>query len=59
MAANVWSVAVSSDAAAVEALGDTLKAKGDDTGARALWARLKQSAPGYPQRASLEAKLAQ
>ncbi len=59
MAANVWTVAVRSDAAAVEALGDTLKAKGDAQGARALWAKLKDSAPDYPQRASLEAKLGQ
>lgn len=57
MADRIWSVAVSSSPGDVEALGDTLLAKGDEKGARALWAKLKDSAPGYANKASLEAKL--
>ncbi|XXF76767.1 hypothetical protein P2318_27470 [Myxococcaceae bacterium GXIMD 01537] len=57
MADRIWSVAVGADPAAVEALGDTLLAKGDGKGAKALWTKLKDSAPGYPNKASLEAKL--
>jgi hypothetical protein len=57
MADRIWSVAVGSDPAAVDALGDVLLAKGDGKGAKALWAKLKDSAPGYPQKAALEAKL--
>ncbi len=56
MAERIWGVAVSSDAAAVEKLGDTLMAKGDAKGARALWARLLSSAPDYSGKAALEAK---
>jgi tetratricopeptide (TPR) repeat protein len=59
MADRVWGVAVSSDAAAVEKLGDTLMAKGDAKGAKALWAKLLQSAPDYPNKAALQAKAAQ
>jgi tetratricopeptide (TPR) repeat protein len=59
MADRVWGVAVSSDAAAVEKLGDTLKAKGDAKGARALWAKLLESMPNYPNKAALQAKAAQ
>lgn len=58
-AERVWGVAVGSDAAAVERLGDVLKAKGDQKGAKALWARLLESAPDYAGRASVEAKLKQ
>ncbi|WP_434382960.1 tetratricopeptide repeat protein [Melittangium boletus] len=54
---RVWGVAVSSDPAAVDQLGETLKAKGDARGARALWAKLAASAPDYAARASLQAKL--
>ena len=54
---RVWGVAVSSDPAAVDALGEALKAKGDTKGARALWAKLAASAPDYAARASLQAKL--
>lgn len=57
MADRIWSVAVSSSPGDVEALGDTLLAKGDEKGAKALWAKLKDSAPGYANKASLEAKL--
>lgn len=59
MADRVWGVAVSSDAAAVEKLGDTLMAKGDAKGAKAVWAKLLQSAPDYPNKAALQAKAAQ
>lgn len=56
-AERVWGVAVSSDPAAVDKLGETLKAKGDTRGAKALWARLAASAPDYAARASLQAKM--
>jgi tetratricopeptide (TPR) repeat protein len=59
MADRVWSVAVSSDPAAVEKLGDTLMAKGDAKGAKALWAKLLQSVPDYPNKAALQAKAGQ
>jgi tetratricopeptide (TPR) repeat protein len=59
MADRVWGVAVSSDAAAVEQLGDRLMAKGDAKGAKALWAKLLESAPNYPNKAALQAKAAQ
>ncbi len=58
-AERVWGVAVDSDPAAVDRLGDTLKAKGDATGAKALWERLAASAPDYAGKASLQAKLSQ
>ena len=57
MADRIWGVAVGADPKAVESLGDTLQAKGDAKGAKALWAKLKDSAPGYANKASLEAKL--
>jgi tetratricopeptide (TPR) repeat protein len=57
MADRIWGVAVGADPAAVESLGDTLQAKGDAKGAKALWAKLKDSAPTYPNKAALEAKL--
>ncbi|SEL77506.1 Tetratricopeptide repeat-containing protein [Stigmatella aurantiaca] len=56
MADRIWGVAVSSDAAAVEKLGDTLQARGDERGAKALWTKLLNSAPDYPNKANLQAK---
>lgn len=46
MADNVWGVAIQTPDAVAE-LGDRLKAKGDADGARALWQRLKDTAPAY------------
>ncbi len=43
---NVWRVA-SGDPAAVDALGDTLKTKGDTEGAKQLWTRLSETVPEY------------
>ncbi|WP_224364299.1 tetratricopeptide repeat protein [Hyalangium versicolor] len=59
MADRIWGVAVGSDPAAVEKLGDTLMAKGDAKGAKALWAKLLQSVPDYPNKAALQAKAGQ
>lgn len=59
MADRVWGVAVSSDAGAVEKLGDTLLAKGDAKGAKALWAKLLESVPDYPNKSALQAKAGQ
>ncbi|QSQ23607.1 hypothetical protein JY651_01060 [Pyxidicoccus parkwayensis] len=59
MAARVWGVAVQADPASVEKLGDTLKSKGDEKGAKALWEKLAADAPDYPNKASLQAKLGQ
>ncbi|RKH88337.1 hypothetical protein D7Y21_15390 [Corallococcus sp. AB045] len=59
MGARVWSVALESDAGAVEKLGDTLLAKGDAKGAKALWEKLAQDVPNYPNKAALQAKLSQ
>ncbi len=56
---RVWGVAVGSDPAAVDQLGEALKAKGDLKGAKALWSKLAASAPDYAARASLQAKLSQ
>lgn len=56
---RVWGVAVGSDPAAVDQLGETLKAKGDAKGAKALWTKLAASAPDYAAQASLQAKLSQ
>lgn len=56
MADNVWRAALENPEA-ISALGDTLKAKGDAEGARAVWQHLKESMPSYaPQ---LDGKLAQ
>jgi predicted negative regulator of RcsB-dependent stress response len=41
----------------VDKLGETLKAKGDTKGAKALWTKLAASAPDYAASASLQAKL--
>lgn len=54
MADNVWRVAVQTPDAVV-GLGDTLKAKGDAEGARAVWQRLKETVPSYAPK--LEGKL--
>ena len=54
MADNVWRVATQTPDAIVE-LGDSLKAKGDVEGARAVWTRLKESVPSYASK--LEGKL--
>lgn len=54
MAQNVWSVALQ-DPAAIDSLGDTLKKKGDDEGAKLLWQRLKDTAPAYASK--VEGKL--
>ncbi|MCY1047079.1 hypothetical protein OV208_37605 [Corallococcus sp. bb12-1] len=59
MGARVWSVALQGDAGAVEKLGDTLLAKGDAKGAKALWEKLSQDVPNYPNKAALQAKLSQ
>jgi cytochrome c-type biogenesis protein CcmH/NrfG len=57
MADRVWSVAVETDPAAVEKLGDALAGKGDKAGAKALWKKLSESSPNYAQRSGLSAKL--
>ena len=54
MADNVWRVATGNPDAIAE-LGDSLKAKGDLEGARAVWQRLKESVPAYAPK--LEGKL--
>ncbi len=54
MADNVWRVATQNPDAVIE-LGDSLKAKGDGEGARAVWQRLKDSVPSAASR--LEGKL--
>jgi tetratricopeptide (TPR) repeat protein len=46
MADNVWRAATENPDA-VAALGDTLKAKGDAEGAKALWQRLRDTVPSY------------
>ncbi|MEN9796684.1 MAG: hypothetical protein RL653_380 [Pseudomonadota bacterium] len=57
MADRVWGVAVSSDPAAVAALGDRLEAAGQAAEARALRERLVQSAEGWSGRDAVRAKL--
>lgn len=54
MADNVWNVAAQTPDAVVE-LGDSLKAKGDVEGARAVFTRLKETVPSYAPK--LEGKL--
>ncbi len=46
MAERVWSVA-SQNPEAIDALGDRLKALGDETGAKAVWTRLSETVPAY------------
>jgi tetratricopeptide (TPR) repeat protein len=57
MADRVWGVAVESDPAAVDKLGDLLAKKGNAKDARALWAKLAASSPAYAQQANLQQKL--
>ena len=57
MADNVWRVAVSSDPASVDALGDRLSKAGNMTSARALWTKLQASAPDYASRSGVQKKL--
>jgi tetratricopeptide (TPR) repeat protein len=54
MAQNVWNVALQSPES-LDALGDTLQQKGDKDGAKQLWQRLKDTAPGYASK--VEGKL--
>jgi tetratricopeptide (TPR) repeat protein len=57
MADNIWRVAVSSDPAAVDALGDRLLQRGNAADAQALWTKLVASAPEYSARSGVEKKL--
>lgn len=57
MADNVWRVAVTSDPAAVDALGDRLSKSGNKEGARALWTKLQASAPDYAASSGVQKKL--
>jgi tetratricopeptide (TPR) repeat protein len=57
MADRIWQVAVGADPAAVDHLGDTLKAKGNAEGAKALWSKLAGTAPDYALKANLQGKL--
>lgn len=57
MADNIWRVAVSSDPAAVDALGDRLLSRGNSADAQALWTKLVASAPEYSARTGVEKKL--
>ena len=50
---RIWTVAVTSDPSAVDALGRTLRDRGDAKGAKAIWSRLAASDPGYAERAGL------
>lgn len=58
MADNVWRVAVGSDPASVDALGDRLAKGGNRNSARALWTKLQTSAPDYAAKSGVEKKLA-
>ena len=57
MADRIWGVAVQSDAAAVDHLGDTLQAKGDGASAQALWKKLAQTSPPYAAASGLPKKI--
>jgi tetratricopeptide (TPR) repeat protein len=57
MADNIWRVAVNSDPASVDKLGEVLNSKGDAKGAKALWGRLASSDPVYAERSGLKARL--
>ena len=57
MADNVWRVAVTSDPAAVDALGDRLSKAGNKESARALWTKLQATAPDYASRSGVQKKL--
>jgi tetratricopeptide (TPR) repeat protein len=57
MADNVWRVAVSSDPAAVDALGDRLSKAGNKDSARAIWTKLQATAPDYAASSGVQKKL--
>jgi len=57
MADNVWRVAVTSDPAAVDALGDRLSKAGNTNSARALWTKLQATAPDYAASSGVQKKL--
>jgi tetratricopeptide (TPR) repeat protein len=57
MAERIWGVAVQGSPQAVDALGDTLKAKGNAEAARAVWTKLSQTDATYAARAGLPAKM--
>ena len=57
MADNVWRVAVTSDPAAVDALGDRLSKAGNRDSARALWTKLQATAPDYAASSGVQKKL--
>ena len=57
MGDRIWSVAIQSDAGAMDKLGDTLLSKGDAAGARSLWKKLAQTAPDYASKAGLDKKV--
>jgi len=57
MADNVWKVAVTSDPAAVDALGDRLSRAGNKESARALWTKLQATAPDYAGSSGVQKKL--
>ncbi len=57
MADNVWKVAVGSDPASVDALGDRLSKAGNKESARALWTKLQASAPDYASKSGVQKKL--
>ncbi|HSP19587.1 MAG TPA: hypothetical protein VLQ79_08735 [Myxococcaceae bacterium] len=57
MADNVWRVAVGSDPASVDALGDRLAKGGNADSARALWTKLQASAPDYATKSGVQRKL--
>jgi len=57
MADNVWRVAVTSDPAAVDALGDRLSKAGNKESARALWTKLQATAPDYAASSGVQKKL--
>jgi hypothetical protein len=57
MADNVWRVAVTSDPASVDALGDRLSKAGNRDGARALWTKLQATAPDYASQSGVQKKL--
>ena len=57
MADTVWRVAVTSDPASVDALGDRLSKAGNKDSARALWMKLQASAPDYASRSGVQKKL--
>jgi tetratricopeptide (TPR) repeat protein len=57
MADNVWRVAVTSDPAAVDALGDRLSKAGNKDSAKALWTKLQATAPDYASSSGVQRKL--